>query len=127
MTKCSHDLCQNNAVEGSSYCNRCIELPTRECNFCNIEDQISSRPCGETTGSLLMDVLIELFVCLPLAALITVGAIIGYWIVSFNYGLLMGQTIPALSGESILAFLFTVYLLLFLWVRIGSMKIKWSF
>ena len=127
MTKCGHDYCQNNAVDGSSYCNRCIHLPTRECNFCNVEDQLISRSCGDTTGSLLLDILVELFVCLPLAALITVGVLVGYWMVSLNYRLLMGQTVPMLSGESVLAILFTTYLLLFLWVRIGSMKINWSF
>jgi hypothetical protein len=123
MTKCSHDLCQNNAATGSSYCNRCIQLPTRECNFCNVEHQ---QRCGDTTGSLLLDILVELFVCLPLAGLITVGILICYWFGSFLSQLIMGIPLHMISGVGILALLFTIYLLLFLWVRIGSMKIKWS-
>jgi hypothetical protein len=32
--KCAHDLCMREAVGGSEYCRECIQLPTKECNFC---------------------------------------------------------------------------------------------
>jgi len=38
MPKCSHDKCINEAEPGSPYCKDCIQLPTKECNFCNIGD-----------------------------------------------------------------------------------------
>jgi hypothetical protein len=126
MTKCSHDLCQNNAATGLSYCNRCIQLPTRECNFCNVEHQHSSHSCGDTTGSLLLDIGIELFVCLPLSALILAGLVICIMIAKFIAEYTTGIPFAMISGENILALWFLSYLLLFCWVRIGSMKIKWS-
>lgn len=33
-TKCSHDLCIRNRVDGSEYCDKCVQLPTKQCNFC---------------------------------------------------------------------------------------------
>jgi len=36
MTKCAHDLCIRNAVEGSKYCDQCIQLSTKECNYCEL-------------------------------------------------------------------------------------------
>jgi len=36
MPKCSHDKCINEAEPGSQYCKDCIQLPTKECNYCNI-------------------------------------------------------------------------------------------
>jgi len=33
-TKCSHDLCVRQREKSSKYCNKCIQLPTKECNFC---------------------------------------------------------------------------------------------
>ena len=35
MTKCAHEVCNNEAVKDSPYCKDCIQLPTRECNYCN--------------------------------------------------------------------------------------------
>lgn len=33
-TKCSHDLCVRERVKGSKFCNACIQLSTKECNYC---------------------------------------------------------------------------------------------
>jgi hypothetical protein len=33
-TKCSHDLCVRERVKSSKYCNACIQLPTKQCNYC---------------------------------------------------------------------------------------------
>lgn len=33
--KCSHDVCNQEQEEGSPYCSHCIQLPTKECNYCN--------------------------------------------------------------------------------------------
>lgn len=33
--KCSHDACNRERESGSSYCNQCIQLPTKECNCCS--------------------------------------------------------------------------------------------
>jgi hypothetical protein len=123
MTKCSHDFCKNEVTDGSPYCDKCIKLPTELCNFCNTENYDCSYDAKHT---LLIDIIAELFVCLPLAGLITVGILICNWIGSFIRQSVTGQTPTMLSGEGILALLFTVYILLFLWVRIGSTKLKWS-
>lgn len=125
--KCSHDLCKNEVNTDSTYCNSCIQLPTRECNFCNVEHQRSFLSCGDTTGSLLLDILVELFVCFPLSALITSGILACYWMGSFISQSVTGQSPPMISGDNFLMIWFTTYLLLFLWVRLGSTKMKWSF
>jgi hypothetical protein len=36
-TKCSHKVCTRQKVEGSDYCNQCVQLNTKECNFCKKE------------------------------------------------------------------------------------------
>jgi hypothetical protein len=36
-TKCSHDKCKRERVKDSKYCDECIQLPTKECNFCKTE------------------------------------------------------------------------------------------
>lgn len=33
--KCAHDVCVNPAALGSQYCSSCVQLNTKECNFCN--------------------------------------------------------------------------------------------
>ena len=38
--KCRHDKCKRKADEGDNcfgYCNQCIQLNTKECNFCLME------------------------------------------------------------------------------------------
>lgn len=37
FTKCSHDICKRPAEKNSRYCNKCIQLPTEKCNFCENE------------------------------------------------------------------------------------------
>lgn len=32
--KCAHDLCVRSAGKDSKYCNKCIQLSTKECNYC---------------------------------------------------------------------------------------------
>jgi hypothetical protein len=32
--KCAHDLCIRTAEKDSKYCNKCIQLSTKECNYC---------------------------------------------------------------------------------------------
>jgi hypothetical protein len=40
-TKCSHTVCTRQKEEGSNYCNQCIQLNTKECNFCEkLEDKL---------------------------------------------------------------------------------------
>ena len=36
-TKCSHTVCTRQKSEGSDYCNQCVQLNTKECNFCKKE------------------------------------------------------------------------------------------
>lgn len=36
-TKCSHTLCTRQKEEGSDYCNQCVRLSTKQCNFCKKE------------------------------------------------------------------------------------------
>lgn len=38
LQKCAHDVCINPAAPGSRYCSSCIQINTRECNFCNRGD-----------------------------------------------------------------------------------------
>ena len=38
MPKCRHDHCIRDAKTGSEYCERCIQLPAKECNYCLIKD-----------------------------------------------------------------------------------------
>ena len=33
-TKCSHDLCSREREKGSKFCNKCIQLSTKQCNYC---------------------------------------------------------------------------------------------
>lgn len=131
MTKCSHDSCKNNAVNGSEYCNRCIQLPTKLCNFCNTGDPTYPNDPAypfpyDAKYTLLINILVELLVCLPLSALITGGLVICILIAKFIAEYTTGIPFVMVSGENILAGWFILYLLLFFWVRIGSMKIKWS-
>lgn len=37
-TKCSHDLCVRDKKTGSKYCKWCIQLPTKQCNYCKTND-----------------------------------------------------------------------------------------
>lgn len=117
MTKCSHDACKNDVCEGSTYCNRCIQLPTKLCNFCNTEGFEYHYDAKHT---LLIDIIAELIVCLPLSAFITVGLLVWYIIIEVAMGVQW-----YLSSDKIIALWLISYLLLFCWVRIGSMKIKW--
>lgn len=125
MTKCSHDSCENNAETGSEYCNRCIQLPTKLCNFCNSSGPSYPFPY-DAKHELLINILVELLVCLPLSALIVGGLVICIMIAKFIAEYTTGIPFVMVSGENILAGWFILYLLLFFWVRIGSMKIKWS-
>ena len=36
-TKCSHDLCIRDRIEGSKFCGKCIQLSTVECNYCQLK------------------------------------------------------------------------------------------
>jgi hypothetical protein len=36
-TKCSHNKCNRERAKGSEYCDKCVQLPTKECNFCKCE------------------------------------------------------------------------------------------
>jgi hypothetical protein len=36
--KCAHDMCINTSAPGSQYCNSCVQMNTRECNFCKKSD-----------------------------------------------------------------------------------------
>ncbi|MFA5247897.1 MAG: hypothetical protein WCX79_00485 [Candidatus Paceibacterota bacterium] len=36
ITKCAHKKCTRNAAEGSKFCDQCIQLPTKECNYCEV-------------------------------------------------------------------------------------------
>jgi hypothetical protein len=47
MPKCSHDLCLNESESGSVYCKDCIQLPTRECNYCNLAEMTENRALAE--------------------------------------------------------------------------------
>ncbi len=33
--KCEHDACKRERAIGSKYCDECIQLPAKECNFCD--------------------------------------------------------------------------------------------
>lgn len=36
--KCCHDVCIRDRVKGSKYCDQCIQLLTKECNYCRKEE-----------------------------------------------------------------------------------------
>jgi hypothetical protein len=75
MTKCSHDTCKNDAVEGSLYCNRCIKLLTTDCNLCNTYPdipQITGSSCNYTEKvSWWKIIAIDIFVAAMVAMLYT--------------------------------------------------------
>jgi hypothetical protein len=51
MTKCAHDLCIRNAADGSKYCDQCIQLSTRECNYCALIVKTENRIVADKVQS----------------------------------------------------------------------------
>jgi len=91
MTKCSHDKCVNEAEPGSPYCKDCIQLPTKECNYCNLggvepgemrklADEISkktgrSRKMNPVTGLVITGLFVSVGIVIGLFAI----AVAGLW------------------------------------------------
>jgi small-conductance mechanosensitive channel len=121
MTKCSHDSCENNAITGSSYCNNCIQLPAKICNFCNTEQlEFSYSTDYDYNKYRWIDLLAELIVCLPLSLLILALFMVGYMALQWAFNL------QQLTNPTLAILWLVIYALLLCWVRIGSMNIKWS-
>jgi hypothetical protein len=77
MTKCSHDLCLNEAEPGSQYCNECIQLPTRECNFCHLAEMTDNRRIAdEIQRNINRAVLLKYLIIILIVILFFIGIMV---------------------------------------------------
>lgn len=51
MTKCAHNICIRNVAEGNKYCDQCIQIPARECNYCALMVKTENRKLAEEVQS----------------------------------------------------------------------------
>jgi hypothetical protein len=81
MTKCAHDLCMRNAEEGSKYCDQCIQLSTRECNYCKLVVKTENRKLAEEVQSAINKrrntMLYLVIVCITLVIITIICLLVG--------------------------------------------------
>lgn len=80
MTKCSHDLCRNEAEPGSEYCGKCIQLPTKECSSCNSDNMTEVRKInGEIQKMIRLN---RLYFYIEVAVVVIIGLTLLYLLIS---------------------------------------------